>query len=252
MFIYAYKQGSASAKALAEALGIKRIKREDSKFKGALNKVVVNWGNSDYPKEIYKCNVVNKAHAVSIAANKLQAFVAMSETGVRVPTFSVSGAKADDWVKQGKTVVCRTVLNGHSGEGIVIATKQEEIVDAKLYVQYVPKKQEYRIHIFNGEVLDVQRKARNKEVPDDQVNWQIRNHQNGFIFAREKEAVGEVPEDVFVQSKAAVEACGLHFGAVDVIYNEKEQKAYVLEVNTAPGITGTTLENYVNKFKELM
>ena len=33
VFLYPYKDGSASAKALATALGIKRIKTEGSKFK---------------------------------------------------------------------------------------------------------------------------------------------------------------------------------------------------------------------------
>lgn len=42
--IYAYKQGSASALALAAALGIKCIKHEGSRFKGRHNKTVINWG----------------------------------------------------------------------------------------------------------------------------------------------------------------------------------------------------------------
>ena len=35
------------------------------------------------------------------------------------------------------------------------------------------------------------------------------------------------------------------FGAFDVIYNQKKNQAFVLECNTAPGIEGTTLDNYV-------
>jgi D-alanine-D-alanine ligase-like ATP-grasp enzyme len=46
----------------------------------------------------------------------------------------------------------------------------------------------------------------------------------------------------------AVNCLGLYFGAADVIWNDKEQRAYVLEVNTAPGLEGTTLENYANAF----
>lgn len=169
----------------------------------------------------------------------------------RVPEYTDSKANALAWAAMGSTVVARTVLNGNSGEGIVIVQHVEDMVDAPLYVQYVQKKQEYRIHVLNGEVVDVQRKARRKDVPDDQINWMVRNHDNGFIFARD-EGLGEVPEDVPAQALLAVKVCGLDFGAVDVIYNEKQGKAYVLEVNTAPGLSGQTLEGYAQRLKEIV
>lgn len=169
----------------------------------------------------------------------------------RVPRYTTSKKEASLMIGAGEVVVARTKLTGNSGEGIVIAKEVEELVDAPLYVEYVPKKQEYRIHILNGQVVDIQRKARRKDVPDEQVNWMVRNHDNGFIFARD-EALGEVPEDVTHQALLAVSKCGLDFGAVDVVYNEKRQLAYVLEVNTAPGLSGATLAGYAERFKELM
>src|SRR3546814_16818410 len=72
-------------------------------------------------------------------------------------------------------------------------------VDAPLYVVYEPKKQEYRVHVLNGKVVDVQRKARVKDFPDDKVNWKIRNHDNGFTYARD-EKLAEVPKKVLSDS----------------------------------------------------
>ena len=49
--------------------------------------------------------------------------------------------------------------------------------------------------------------------------------------------------------KQAVLACTisrLDFGAVDVIYNTHQNKYYVLEVNTAPGLEGQTVTIYAN------
>ena len=43
-------------------------------------------------------------------------------------------------------------------------------------------------------------------------------------------------------------AIDLQFGAVDIIWNEKENKCYVLEINTAPGLVGTTLTKYTEAF----
>ena len=119
-----------------------------------------------------------------------------------------------------------------------------------MYVKYIPKKSEWRVHVFRGEVVDVQRKARRREVPDDKINWLIRNHDNGFVFARGEER-GEIANGVEEQALAAVAASGLDFGAVDVIYNEARDMAYVLEINTAPGIEGSTLDGYVERFNTL-
>lgn len=311
MIIYPYKPASESSKALAEALGIKRISHRNSKFKGNADKLVINWGASELPEEILKCTVLNTSKAVSIAANKLKFFEAMNvkadplgkdvtvenlvnggkvklhrghgyveglnvgdhchgdhdwvithieEPGKpmlpmpRTPEFTTSRGMAYSWVESGSQVVARTILNGNSGDGIILLDQdslEEPAVQAPLFVRYVPKKQEYRVHVFRGEVVDVQRKARRHDVEDKDVNWKIRNHSNGFIFAR-GEALGDVPEDVLHQSKVAVAACGLDFGAVDVIFSDKEQAAYVLEINSAPGLSGATLEGYVQRFRELM
>jgi glutathione synthase/RimK-type ligase-like ATP-grasp enzyme len=48
-----------------------------------------------------------------------------------------------------------------------------------------------------------------------------------------------------------VEILGLDFGAVDIIWNKKQDRYYVLEVNTAPGLEGETVVRYANAFKEL-
>ena len=175
---------------------------------------------------------------------------------VRTPEFTTDRYQAMQWIGQGFTVVERHILNGNSGAGIrlVEPAKEIEAFDpelneirrAPLYVKYVPKKQEYRIHICGGEAVDIQRKARRKDVEDEAINWKIRNHDNGFIFARNEDGV--TPADVIKQAVDAVKLLGLDFGAVDVIFNDKEQKAYVLEVNTAPGLAGETLQGYLRRF----
>ena len=44
----------------------------------------------------------------------------------------------------------------------------------------------------------------------------------------------------------AVKAVGYKYGAVDLIYNEKRNQCYVLEVNSRPGLMGTTLDRYAD------
>lgn len=263
MILYPYKNGSQGAKELANALGIKQIKKEGSKFKGSGDKLVINWGNSMSTQEVDKCAVLNKPASVAICSNKLSFFrhiyahnaKAFNDVGggvetiCEIPYFTDDINEAKQFINEGLKVVCRTVLNGHSGEGIVIAETAEQLVNAPLYVEYRPKKTEYRVHIFAGKVVDVQRKARDHSVPEDKVNWQVRNHQFGFVFVRD-EKPEEIPVKVLTNAVQAVNIVGLDFGAVDVIYNEKYNKATVLEVNTAPGLTGITLEGYTKRLKE--
>lgn len=243
MFVYSYNKFSEGAKELSRKLGVKRIKMEGSKFKAKANKLVINWGSSVIPPHIEGCNVLNK-NAVN-AQNKLHAFQKM-EGHCPIPEFSEARDEAVKWLAEGSVVLCRTILNGHSGNGIIIAESEDQLVDAPLYVKYVPKKEEYRIHVAFGKVIHNQRKARNKDV--ENPDWRIRNHRNGFIFA-----IGDCNPHPSVLDSAisAVNALSLDFGAVDVIWNDKKQEAYVLEVNTAPGLQGTTVEKYVEVFNEL-
>jgi D-alanine-D-alanine ligase-like ATP-grasp enzyme len=145
-------------------------------------------------------------------------------------------------------IVCRTVLAGHSGDGIVIADNRAELVAASLYVKYVKKRDEYRIHVGRrgGEsiIISVQQKLRSREA--EVVDTRVRNHDNGYIFARNNV---NPPAAVIEGAKRALEASGLDFGAVDVIWNAHYGRAYVLEINTSPGLEGTTVEDYARFFQ---
>ena len=248
MKLYAYKNGSASARALADALGIKILLHEGKPVK---HKTIINWGASRITRPLQGQHLLNYPEAVGNASNKLTTFKLFKEHGVACPEWTESREEAVKWFEEGKVVVARKILNGHSGEGIEIvsaADEHDDVPNAPLYTKYVKKDQEYRIHVFQGEILFQQRKARKIEVPDEEVNWQVRNLAGGFIFANDGIEASDAVKD---QAKSAVDALGLDFGAVDVITN-KRGEAFVLEVNTACGLAGKTLDAYVNKFREFM
>src|SRR5574342_560405 len=119
MWIYSHNKASESANALKESLNIRKIKKENSKFKGGANKLVINWGSSAPPEAVLACNVLNHPDAVRKAVNKLQAFQILSEE-VDIPEWTESQQEASKWLAEGCTVVVRTVVNGHGGEGIVL------------------------------------------------------------------------------------------------------------------------------------
>jgi glutathione synthase/RimK-type ligase-like ATP-grasp enzyme len=249
MFVYAWREASSTARALATTLGARRIKHENSRFRGNANKVVINYGSSSVPDEVAKCRVINRPELISTCSNKLAFFQRMSQVtdSPRVPEWTTDPEQVGRWLVDDNVVMARTVLQGHSGEGIVVLTIDDEPVQAPLYTLYKKKKDEYRVHIVGNNVIDFARKARRTDVPDDEVDWLVRNHDNGFIYARSDVTL---PEDVRVQALKAMAASGLDYGAVDVIFNQHEQQAYVLEINTAPGMEGQTLTSYADALTE--
>lgn len=246
--IYPYQRVSFSARRLARLL-----KGEVLPFNQTVHRqqgdVVINWGSSKCPySDSPTFRLLNKTEAVQLAANKLHAFEKMKKAGVPIPEFAHSIENVS-W--KGVTVL-RYKLTGHSGEGIEICETLDEAKKrekAKLYVQYIKKVDEYRIHVVGDKIVIVQRKARRKDVPDDKVNWRVRNHHNGFIFARSDV---NPPAAVLDAATRAIQALGLDFGAVDIVWNADKGAAYVLEVNTAPGLEGSSINDYAQGFKEFL
>jgi glutathione synthase/RimK-type ligase-like ATP-grasp enzyme len=244
--IYPHKAGSRGAKALAEALGGKVLRKQNSRYVRAPEDLIINWGASDSP--FNGARVANQPNSIEAASNKLTCFRAMSEGGVRVPQFWTNRRDIPD---DAFPVMCRTVLQGSEGRGIVVANNRNELVDAPLYTKYVKKQDEYRIHVMRRpgaapRVISKQRKAKRNGV--ENADFKVRNLANGFVFVREGV---NPPADVEAQAIAAVEATGLAFGAVDVIWNARRGEAYVLEINTAPGLEGQTVEDYANAFRHI-
>ena len=242
ILVYPYKMFSSSAKKLTTALNSRRI-RPHGRYRSRWSDVVINWGSSTIPT--WYARIFNNPERVANATNKLTTFKILSEHGVSTPLFSEEQTVAEQWVREGHTVYCRLSLNGHSGNGIHIAQGLGEIRSARLYTRRVKTKTEYRVHVIRGRVLHTTQKRRRRGVL--QINPLIRNHSNGYVYA----SIGiNVPSTVTEQAIKAVAALGLDFGAVDIGYVEREDKAYVYEVNCAPGLEGSTVDLYANTLME--
>jgi glutathione synthase/RimK-type ligase-like ATP-grasp enzyme len=240
---------SGGAITLAKRMDVKRVRPDSDTFKGGKKKLLINWGNGVVGEEHLKCKIINRPEVVKVAQCKRASMEAFEKGGVLVPAWTTDEGTAIGWVEDGDSVVCRTLLNAAGGRGIVIADFEDDVVPAPLYVKYKKKKSEFRVHVVNGNMVLVQRKIRRPVVEGEQggpVNWRVRSHDNGFIFQRNDLAYSA---KVVPAAFKAMEALNLDFGAVDIIYNEREDEAYVLEVNTAPGLEGTTVEDYANAFR---
>lgn len=229
---------SNGALALATLHGFKRSR--SGKFI-KYNDLVVNWGSGNLSFiNQNNAKVLNKPQNVLLATNKLSSFNHLKD--VKTVVWTTKQDEAQKWADDGNVVVCRTKLTGHSGDGILIVEKHQPVPAAPLYTKYVFKEKEFRVHVANGKVIDVQQKIRD---PDrEPTNWKVRSHDNGFIYARNSVSPDDNRDQLAV---AAVAALGLDFGAVDLIV-DKHGVYYFLEANTAPGLEGQTVEAYQKAF----
>jgi hypothetical protein len=174
--------------------------------------------------------------------DKLTQFNKFKEANVAIPEFTTDVVTARDWFADNSLVVCRTLIRASEGRGIVVADTPDSVVPAPLYTKYFKKKKEFRVHVFNGQVIDIAEKRKRKNHAD-QRDSRVRNLANGYVFCREGLVEPDGIRDLAVR---ATKALGYNLGAVDVAFNERHNRMVVLEVNANPGLQGTTLEHYAN------
>jgi hypothetical protein len=168
----------------------------------------------------------------------------MQANSVSIPEYTTSIDTARGWFSTPNTFVyCRRTVTGFGGAGIVVAKTPEELVYAPLYTKGIVCRREYRVHVLCNNVIDTTRKARRMAEGDSTQDCGelVRNHDANWVYQR---SGFEIPEGLRELAVSAVKACGLHFGAVDIVVEKNTGNQYVLEVNTAPGICGTTVELY--------
>jgi len=173
-------------------------------------------------------------------------FERFSTGDVSIPKFAIPGQDVVAVLGDPKRIVCRALLNSSSGKGITIVERGQELPNVPLYTEYIPKKKEFRVHVYNNRVIDFAEK-RKKRGAEEGRDTQVRNLANGYVFCRDNVTL---PDDVPGLAVKAVQALNRTQGAVDIIWNEKQNKSYVLEVNANPGMEGTTLKRYTQAIKE--
>lgn len=265
MYIFPYSHKSKGAKALAAELKAQLLTGDRAHTYMSTSVInegkpffLINWGCGSLNAATRKTNaiILNQVKGVNLARNKVKFFEAQvnSKNPARVPTFTTDMDKAMEWVEAGIVVMGRQATGSC---GTDIAFFEDDVAGfngADFWVQYKKKKEEFRVHFFRDSMIAVQKKALRETdldgnpVDTSTVDFRIRNHKNGFIFKRHDISV---PGDVVDQARLAMANTGLDFGAVDVIWNQHEGKAYVLEVNTAPGLEGTTVTDYANAIRSI-
>jgi hypothetical protein len=155
---------------------------------------------------------------------------------------------------------------------------------AEYFQNYIDIVDEYRLHVFNGKLLYAQKKVKrnnmeeafveqhadkiknyaekaekklDKETLDyalgrlakenQHADMIVRSNHRGWKFA----AVKQTDIKLLETAKAALAAIGLEFGAVDCCI-DADKKPWIIEINSGPGLDGSTLKTYVAAFEDAL
>ncbi len=177
------------------------------------------------------------------ARDKLHQYKFFRKNELNFPWFSESKEQTKKMMEGGaiQSVLCRVLLRGQEGHGIVIADQPEDLVDAPVYVQYREKTIEYRVNLFRGKVVNVREKRR--KIGFEGGEPRIRNTENGYVYCL---PVKVIPQLVITSAVRAAKVTDSDIVGVDVAYNANNGEHFIIEVNSAPSMEGVTVEDYAN------
>ncbi len=209
--------------------------------------IFVNFGSTTKKRTgtIY----INHPSKVKTSINKHTCFLALKDKA-NIPRFTTDIEEAKTFSSK---VYCRHLLESSQGHGITVA-EPTNLPPAKLYVEAIQVKREYRVIAIKDKIVTTMMKVPRHE---NNPNTDIRNLHNGWRFSINTVYPNEQAK---VQTEAikAIKALGLQFGAIDISLSTN-YIPYVLEVNTAFALGpnnvqlfSEALNNYINQFKELL
>jgi hypothetical protein len=245
-FVYPYIQASRSAKALRDELEGKLVLRTGSSYKYSDDHLLINWGCGECPHP----QALN--HKIMDVIDKTRFFTRLAGTGL-TPDFATNMADAK---KLGYPVFCRTTTQGYDGKGIVVADCDGQIVNAPLYVKGIDKTSEYRVHIGRLPDGSVQILGGAKKLKKPVTAEMTNVPSDSRIWTGDTTFFGDFCHyDAFpmpvqtVVAQAFAKFPELAFAAFDVVYDNSEARAYVIEANSAPMATVETTKAYAAFFR---
>lgn len=173
--------------------------------------------------------------------NKLFQYEWFAANGLPALPFTTTKEKAESWLQEGSVVFARKLMRASEGKGIHVCNPGEILCQAPVYTLYRKKKREFRVHVYQDQIISVLEKRKRKGF-EGTVDTKIRNTANGYVFCSQD--VVEPPGIRELALKAS-QVTNSMFKGVDIGFNEKLNELFVIEVNSAPGIAGSNIGRYI-------
>ena len=232
--LYHPKAADVTGPALARELGIRHGTTLDEQVD-----ILIRYGSIKSAPQPNK-RAINTSEAISRAVDKRGSLATFLEHGILAP--------APSPVPHSLPAIGRKMRH-ESGSGFWLCLQAMDVTNAmnngaEYFVPYIPTRAEYRVHVFCGQALLMQKKTlRKKKTP--MWPW-MRNNRTGWGL----DQVDMIPE-ICNLGVTAVRSLGLDFGATDIIESDKGY-LYVLEVNTAPALREERLQIWSEALRRIL
>jgi glutathione synthase/RimK-type ligase-like ATP-grasp enzyme len=144
-------------------------------------------------------------------------------------------------------VLVRKTLTSFGGKGIIVCNNIDEynaVMRRNYYwTPFVKCEFELRVHLFDNQVNRIYKKVNQN---GDENEYPIRNHVGGYHFSlRRNDAYPKVLELAQSIGNLFMEIGG-HFSAIDLGWDKLNQRYFVFESNSAPGLNSVNAVEYAN------
>ncbi|MDA3908197.1 MAG: hypothetical protein PF437_03845 [Sulfurimonas sp.] len=286
LYVWYSSATNLTGKVIQELLGA-----DGGVTKPAGNVDVLCWGTKTKKVTTFKGNkVYNHPDNIRTNRDKLVALTKMQKAGCNVAKFtanSVDIGKKD----LAFPIIARTRFH-QGGAGFWTCLNKDHIDQAikegaEYFQSYINVRTEYRLHIVNGEVVYAVKKMARDNLREAFVNYYKEHVEN---YAKKQNKMVDAPTLDLVLNRMArkmatsidmttrsntrgwkfskvlpnklnkelkdealkcVKTLGLDFGAVDCCLDDNN-KAWVIECNTGPGLEGSSLKAWVTALKNLV
>jgi len=213
-------------------------KRTDRKAK---TDVVLRWGSTEVFNRLKTRLELNTIEAVTNASNKLIMMRKLVDAEISTPKilfepFNQTTETVDEYRDENGAFYIRG--SDHQ------VRYDDTVKRGDLYISKTveKKRREYRVHVFNGEVIAIYEKIPNEEntkiFKAHNCHFELKNLENCKVSIEDREMCIK-----------AVNSLGLLFGGVDLLRDNKK-RVFISEVNSAPALNGTNIDRYVNKIRD--
>ena len=211
-------------------------KRSNKRFKAD---VILRWGSTEEFTKLSGKMELNTLEAVKKASNKLVMMQTLVENGLPTPKVLFNpenNEQLDEFRDENGGFFVRDRND--------VVRYDDEVKAGDKYVSksLENKRREYRVHVFNGEIIAIYEKVPNNDevklFKAENCSFELRNPENCRLSKEDQETCIK-----------AVNSLGLLFGGVDLM-RDKDKKVFISEVNSAPSLNGTNIDRYVEKISD--
>ncbi len=278
--VYIYYSGATdiTGEALKKALDIDGGKKYPKD-----KALVIGWGAKIKQDVTFSdtTSILNHPNAIRKSRDKLKSLQVFTDNGVSIaPFYEIDTIKDIVYPVIGRTKY-------HQGGNNFWLCLNKTQLDAAIqdgvhyFQQCINIKDEFRLHIFNEALIFAQKKVKKNDPKSSYItamsekvqnaalkkdvfihektlqfvlqklskehkhaDMLIRSNNRGWKFIRTHAINGHLQDE----SVKALKALNLNFGAIDCCIDEQD-RPYIIEVNSGPGLDGLALQKYIDTFK---